>query len=122
MLVVVTRQLIYRYAQDPVLSWLPFAVAIALWVGLFGLRRSDVIAASLLLVGGAAVEVAYIQLGGLHQYALGWLGGVPLWIALWWVLGGLVLRDLGGRVLGRLAPRAQPPGIRATKVVAPQRI
>lgn len=93
-LVVGTRQAIYRFHHDPILSWLPFAAALALYVLLFGLDRHERRLALLFLVGGPLVEVLYIQLGGLHRYPLGWLGGVPLWIALWWVLAVWVWKDL----------------------------
>lgn len=55
----------------------------------------------LVLALGAIVEVAYIQGGGLHRYHLGWIGGVPLWIALWWPLAVLVWGDLARRLLPR---------------------
>jgi hypothetical protein len=54
------------------------------------------------LIGGPLIEILYIQLGGLHQYDLGWLGGVPLWIALWWLLAVLVWKDLAYRLEARL--------------------
>ncbi len=91
-LVVVTRQAIYRLHDDR-WSWAPFALALA--AALAVLRPID--APPLLLVVaalGPAVEALYIQLGGLHAYHLGWLAGVPLWIALWWVLAVLVWSEL----------------------------
>jgi hypothetical protein len=97
-LVLATRQTIYRLFDHPILSWLPFALALAAYALLFrpGPGRRRLIA--LLLVGGPAVEALYIQLGGLHRYRLGWLGGVPLWIALWWTLAGLVWGDVAPRL------------------------
>jgi hypothetical protein len=98
-LVLATRQLLYRHYLDPVFSWLPFALALLVYAALFGLspreRRLAVIAA----VAGPAVEIAFIHLGGLHHYRLGWFGGVPLWIVLWWVLAVLIWNDLSPRLL-----------------------
>ncbi len=100
--VAITRQLIYRFHGHPVLSWLPFAIAL-LFV-LFALRptRHDRTLITLFLIGGPLVEVAYIELGQLHYYELGWLGGVPIWIALWWVLSVLIWKELSGRLLSKL--------------------
>ena len=98
-LVLVTRQCIYRLYDDPVWSWAPFAGALALYALLFRPSRPELTLACALLVIGPAVEALYVQVGGLHRYHLGWLGGVPVWIALWWVLGVLVWRDLSGRLL-----------------------
>ncbi len=104
LLVLVTRQAIYRCYLDPWLSWLPFAGAAVVYMLLFGLHRHDRRLALLMLVGGPLIEVLYIQVGGLHRYHLGWLGGVPLWIALWWVVAVLVWKDLSARILAALAP------------------
>jgi hypothetical protein len=93
-----TRQTIYRFYGDPLWSWLPFAAALGLYPLLFGLTRHEARLAGLTLAVGPLVEVLYIQVAGLHRYALGWLGGVPLWIALWWVLAVLLWRDLGSRI------------------------
>lgn len=98
-LVLGTRQVIYRTHDDPLWSWLPFAAALGLYALLFGLDRADRRLALAFAVGGPLVEVLYIQLGGLHRYHLGWLGGVPLWIALWWVLAVLIWKDLSPRLL-----------------------
>lgn len=35
----------------------------------------------------------------LHENALGWLAGVPLWIALWWGVGALAWEEVAGRLL-----------------------
>lgn len=97
-LVLVTRQAIYRTYAHPLWSWLPFALAIALFVLLLRPdRRRLALLASVIVIGPLA-EVLYIQVGGLHLYRLGWLGGVPLWIALWWGLAVLVWQDVGARV------------------------
>ena len=103
-LVFATRQTIYRFYLDPWLSWLPFAGAAVLYALLFGLDRHDKLLALVILAGGPLIEVLYIQVGGLHHYHLGWLGGVPLWIALWWVVAMLVWKDLSGRILSVLVP------------------
>lgn len=101
MLVVLTRQAIYRWYLDPILSWLPFALALGLHLLLvpWGGRQVKMLALTALL--GPLAEVLYIQLGQLHWYHLGWIGGVPLWICLWWLLAVLVLDDLVPRVLRR---------------------
>ncbi|NOY91466.1 MAG: hypothetical protein GXP55_09670 [Deltaproteobacteria bacterium] len=102
LLVVVTRQIIYVRYEDPIWSWLPFLLASAAYVFFFGLRKSDAWLCAFMLLAGPAIEVLYIRVGGLHHYALGWFGGVPLWIALWWLLGVLVWKDLGARLLSTL--------------------
>jgi hypothetical protein len=100
-LVLATRQAVYRLYDHPLWSWLPFALAlvIALWVLRPDRRRLALLAG--VVVVGPLVEVLYIQVGGLHAYRLGWLAGVPLWIALWWGLAVLVWTDLGARLLSR---------------------
>lgn len=105
-LTLATRQAIYRWYLDPVLSWLPFAAALMIYVMLCRPRRYEWTLLALALSIGPIVEIAYIQLGGLHRYHLGWIGGVPLWIALWWGLALLVWQELVGRALRRLAPAA----------------
>ncbi len=104
LLVLATRQTIYRFYADPWLSWLPFAGAALVYGLLFGFDRHDRRLALAMLLGGPLIEVLYIQVGGLHRYHLGWLGGVPLWIALWWVVAMLVWKDLSGRILAVLVP------------------
>lgn len=101
-LVVGTRQTIYQLYLDPVWSWLPFALAAVLWALLFGLDRYHLRIWAVVLVAGPLVEVLYIQVGKLHAYHLGWIGGVPLWIALWWVVALSVWSDLGRRLRRRL--------------------
>lgn len=100
--VLVTRQFIYRNYLDPLLSWLPFAIAIGACVGLLRPNRHDRRLAGLLMLGGPVIEILYIQVGKLHHYHLGWLGGVPLWIVLWWGLAILVWKDVSGRLAGLL--------------------
>jgi len=107
-LVALTRQAIYRWYLHPVLSWLPFAAALFVYGCLFPPDRHDRRLLGLFLVGGPATEILFIQLGGLHYYHLGWLGGVPLWIALWWLLIVLIWKDLSLRVERLLLRLFQP--------------
>lgn len=102
-LVFATRQSIYRFALDPWLSWLPFAGALLVYGLVFGLDRGDRKIAAITLVLGPVVEILYINVAELHRYELGWIGGVPMWIVLWWVLAVLVWRDLTGPLYRRLA-------------------
>lgn len=106
-LVLATRQAIYRTYAHPVWSWLPFALAIALYVLLLRPDRLRLALLAAVIVIGPLVEILYIQVGDLHAYRLGWLGGVPLWIALWWGLAVLVWQDIGTR-LQRLFDRLAP--------------
>jgi hypothetical protein len=112
-LVVATRQLIYRFFGDPVLSWLPFAGALMMYVALLRPGRRGV-ALGILALLGCAIEGLYTHVG-LHHYQLGWLGGVPLWIVLWWILAVWVWDDLSMRLQRIIAPQARratgaPPG------------
>jgi len=97
-LVVGTRQAIYRLYLDPWWSWLPFAAAGCLYVVFCGIDRHELRLLAVTLVVGPLVEVMYIQVADLHHYHLGWLGGVPLWIALWWCLAILIWKEIGGRI------------------------
>lgn len=97
LLVLLTRQAIYRLYLDPIWSWVPFAAALVAYVLLFELDRHELKLGLVILVGGPLFEVLYIHVGGLHHY-LGWLGGVPIWIALWWVVALLVWKDIATRV------------------------
>jgi len=101
-LVVTTRQLIYTFPTDPLLSWLPFAVALALYLLLVPIGYHGAILLLLALFVGPLVEVGFIQVGHLHRYQLGWLGGVPVWIVLWWTLAVLIWADLSARILAWL--------------------
>ena len=98
-LTLVTRQSIYRLWADPIGSWLPFALALGVYVVACRPRRHAWWLLGLALTMGPLIEIAYIQLAGLHRYHLGWLGGVPLWIALWWGLALLVWQELVGRAM-----------------------
>ena len=98
LLVAVTRAFIYRYYMDPWLSWLPFLAALTVWGILFHTTRHDAKLAGLFLAGGPIIEILYIQVGHLHRYHLGWIGGVPVWIVLWWVLIVLIWKDLALRI------------------------
>lgn len=106
-LVLVTRQLIYRNFLDPIASWLPFAAAIVVFVAVLGLTRKELILAVSAVLIGTVLEILYIQVGSLHRYHLGWLGGVPVWIALWWALIILIWKDISDalyQALGKLLP------------------
>lgn len=101
-LLVGTRQCIYRLWAHPVASWLPFAIALVAGAVLFRPRGYELRLIALVTVAGPLAEIAYIA-AGLHRYALGWFGGVPLWIVLWWGLAVLLFSDLATRALARLA-------------------
>jgi len=105
LLVLVTRQAIYRFYLDPVLSWLPFLGALGVFWFLFRPDRHDVKLLLIFLAGGPLIEILYIQVGRLHFYHLGWIGGVPLWIALWWLLIVLIWKDLAFRIEHALRER-----------------
>lgn len=105
-LVVATRQTIYRSFADPLWSWLPFAIALGFALLLLRPDRRRLAVLGAFVVLGPLVEVAYIDVGGLDRYALGWFGGVPLWIVLWWGLAALVWEDISGRLLRRFPARA----------------
>ena len=108
-LVVVTRQAIYRSYDDPVWSWLPFALALAAAGVVLRPDRRRLALLAGVAVAGPVVELLYIQIGQLHAYRLGWLGGVPLWIVLWWVLAVGILEQLLARVLARGSGGSQDP-------------
>lgn len=97
-IVFATRQAIYRYYLDPVLSWVPFLAALVLFFIVFKINRHDWKFLVLVAVAGSAVEILYIQVGHLHRYHIGWIGGVPLWIVLWWCLGALIWKDISFRI------------------------
>ena len=100
--VLVTRQGIYRWYMDPLWSWLPFAGALLVYPMLFPFRRAEFKLAGLALLFGPVVEVLYIQVGHLHRYHHGIVGGVPIWIILWWILIIPIWRNLSRRVVLRL--------------------
>jgi hypothetical protein len=97
-LLAVTRWTVYRFYLDPILSWLPFLIAMLLFGLLFRPNRHDFKLLGIFLVLGPVVEILYIQVAGLHRYHLGWIGGVPLWIVLWWALSILIWKDIALRV------------------------
>jgi hypothetical protein len=107
-LVLITRQAIYRTYLDPVWSWLPFLAAAGAYAWLFGFPPHARRLAALMLIGGPLIEILYIQVGHLHAYHLGWLGGVPLWIALWWVVAVMVWTDLGRRLHALILTQTPP--------------
>ncbi|MEZ4224274.1 MAG: hypothetical protein R3B13_25215 [Polyangiaceae bacterium] len=98
-LVVGTRQAIYRTYMDGLWSWLPFAAALVIGVLLLRPGRRRMLTLVVFGTLGPAVEALYIQVGSLHAYHLGWLSGVPLWIALWWMLSALFWGELSARLL-----------------------
>lgn len=98
-MVAITRQSIYRYWADPLWSWLPFAAALALHALLFPWGRREKRLALIAATVGPVAEMLLIR-AGLHRYALGWLFGVPVWIALWWVLATLLWGELSRLVPG----------------------
>ncbi len=104
-----TRQSIYRTFEDPLWSWLPFAIGALVYVVAFGLDAQERKLAFFIALVGPTLEVLMIQVGGLHEYALGWIGGMPLWIAIWWVLAALIWKDLGRRLERVLADQAYIP-------------
>jgi hypothetical protein len=99
LLVVVTRASIFRHYEHPLLSWLPFALALVIAAVVLrpGARRLAIALTASVL--GTLVESLYVRVAGLHFYELGWLGGVPLWIALWWALATLLWGELTTRVI-----------------------
>ena len=108
-IVFVTRQLIYVHYEHAWFSWLPFAGGLMLYAVIFRPDQNERRLALLCSVAGPLVEVAYINFGGLHQYRLGWFAGVPLWIALWWILAALIWKELSARaryLLQSIHPRA----------------
>ncbi|MCC6217718.1 MAG: hypothetical protein IT376_22865 [Polyangiaceae bacterium] len=114
-----TRQCIYRLWAHPVASWLPFAIALVAGAVLFRPRAYELRLIALVMVAGPLAEIAYIA-AGLHRYALGWFGGVPLWIVLWWGLAVLLFSDLATRALAWLAqrPARAEPGAPGSAVPA----
>jgi hypothetical protein len=121
-LALATRQLIYRLYLDPVWSWLPFALALAVYAACIRIGPGGRRLMVLIAVVGPLLEVLYIQVGGLHRYALGWLGGVPVWIALWWVLAVLIWRDLSLRLhdlVGQLVQKLGEVLLRARSATGP---
>ena len=98
LLVMLTRQTIYRFYLEPVLSWLPFLFALLIFVIFFAPTRHDFLLMAVFLIGGPLIEILYIQVGHLHRYHLGWIAGVPLWIALWWLLIIVIWKDLALRI------------------------
>lgn len=97
-LVLVTRQCIYRYYEDPLLSWLPFLGALIIYLLFFKPGRHDLKLLGIFLIGGPLIEILYIQVGNLHDYHHGVIGGVPIWIALWWLVIILIWKDLAFRI------------------------
>ena len=101
-LLLVTRQAIYRLYLDPVFSWLPFLAAILVFFAVFPPTKAELSLVAIAVVVGTVVEIIFIQIGALHWYHLGWVGGVPLWIMLWWALSILIWRDVSQLIRRRL--------------------
>lgn len=117
-LVVATRQCIYRTARDPLLSWLPFALALLIHGLVLRPDRHDRKLMALAATVGPAVEVLDIRVGGLHHYELGWIAGVPVWIVLWWVLGVPIWKEVSWRLVARLGAGARRPSYNGVPVAA----
>jgi len=112
-LVGLTRLAVYRWAaDDPLLSWSPMAMALLAHAALFGMSAHTLRFVAIVAVAGTALEALLIQAAGLHHYPLGWLAGVPLWIALWWPLGALIWCELAARLAAatgaELSGRSRP--------------
>ena len=102
LLIAATRLSIFHSYQDPLWSWLPFLLALIVFLLVCSPGKHDLWLLLIFILGGPLIEILYIQLGGLHAYHLGWFGGVPLWIVLWWLLAVLVWKDLAYRLEARL--------------------
>ncbi|MBZ0238881.1 MAG: hypothetical protein K8M05_41605 [Deltaproteobacteria bacterium] len=102
-LAVATRQTIYRWFDDPVASWLPFAAALGVAALVLRPDRARVRLVAVVMVVGPAVEALLIGVGHLHAYRLGWFAGVPLWIVLWWGLAALIWSELVDRATDAIA-------------------
>ena len=92
-----TRLAIYAFFESALWSWLPFAIGLGLYALVTRAGAHDLRLAAIAVVVGPLAEIFYIQVGSLHAYGLGWFGGVPLWIVLWWVLSVWIWKDLGMR-------------------------
>jgi len=97
-LVFITRRQIYQHYLHPTWSWLPFLVALLVFLCVCRPDRHDLKLMAIVLPVGPLVEAAYINLGGLHYYHLGIVAGVPLWIILWWLLIILIWKDIALRL------------------------
>lgn len=96
-LVAVTRLSIFRYSRDPVASWAPFAAASVAYFAVLRPARAHYVLFAGVLAIGTAVEVLFIRAARMHEYDLGLVGGVPLWISLWWGLGVLIWQEIAAR-------------------------
>lgn len=114
-LVAVARQAIVAWWWHPILSWAVPLIALVVRIVVVPPTRRELLALGVLLAVGPAVESLYILVAGLHVYALGWLGGVPLWIVVWWALGGSTWGELAVRGLSRTRrPNSATTTLRAT--------
>ncbi|MBT3981774.1 MAG: hypothetical protein HOE90_10500 [Bacteriovoracaceae bacterium] len=93
-IVFVTRQFIYHYYLDSVLSFAPFVVALILYSLIFRPNKREIKLGLLCISLGTVVEILYIGAGDLHYYHHGILFGVPIWISLWWSLSVIIWKDI----------------------------
>jgi len=104
LLVLVTRQTIYRWWAHPIASWAPFAIALVAYFVLFRPGTRGLRLAGIVMIVGPTAESILVNVAGLHRYALGWFFGVPLWIVLWWITAALIWGEISLRIersLGR---------------------
>ncbi|MBI2069630.1 MAG: hypothetical protein HYT79_03430 [Elusimicrobia bacterium] len=99
-LVLLTRQAIYRFYADPWMSWLPFAAALLGALTFYRPGPLKIVILSVMTAMAVGTEILFIQTAGLHEYYLGVIGGAPVWIMLWWFLAFIVWGDLSVSLLG----------------------
>jgi hypothetical protein len=91
--------------MDPILSWLPFAAGLGIYLILFPPEKHDL---KLLMVGlfvCPAIEIAYVRTGDLYKFYLDDIYGAPVWLFFWWMLAILTWKDLAfrmERLIGRV--------------------
>lgn len=98
LILIASRQAIYRLFNDPVFSWLTFVAALFVYFFIFQVTKHDLKILALSLLAGPLVEIFYIQIGRLHSYPLDVLAGLPFWLVLWWGLAILIWKDLSFRI------------------------
>lgn len=97
-LVFITRNQIYQHYLHPTWSWIPFLIALLTYLTLCAPTLHDLKLMAIVLPVGPLVEILYINIGNLHRYHLGVVGGVPIWIILWWLLIILIWKDIAMRL------------------------
>lgn len=97
-LVLLSRQAIYKTYTHPVFSWLPLTIILFIAIGTLKLSRHDWKILSIFAIFGPITEIIYIQVGHLHVYQLGWIAGAPIWIFLWWIIVMLIWKDFAFRI------------------------